>query len=105
MKHRSPQGDRSGTPTIPFSRPFPVDRLRNRHEVEVTIEAEPAERVALAAIDGLVRIDRLTGHFHVTPAGAQGALVSGEVVASVVQTCIVSLEPIEAEVRETVELR
>jgi uncharacterized metal-binding protein YceD (DUF177 family) len=96
----------STAPTaIPFSRRFRIERLHQREDVEVTIEADATERAALASIDGLQRVDRLAAHFRVSPLGPQGARVRGEVTASVIQTCVVSLEPIEAEVHETVDLR
>jgi uncharacterized metal-binding protein YceD (DUF177 family) len=106
MKDAGLPKDVPGSPAaLPFSRPFPIERLHQGQEIDVTIEADAKERAALAAIDGLQRIDRLAARFHVSPLGPQGARVRGEVTATVIQTCVVSLEPVEAEVRETVDLR
>src|SRR5438105_1981957 len=80
-------------PNPPFSRPFAVDRLRSDAEVEISVEAEAKERATLAKIDGLVGIDRLAGRFRITREGAAGVRLQGEVNATIVQTCIVTLEP------------
>jgi uncharacterized metal-binding protein YceD (DUF177 family) len=59
---------------------------------------------ALAHVAGVERISRLEAHFDVTRHGRDGLHVVGTVTATVAQTCVVTLEPIETEVEESVNL-
>ena len=87
----------------PFSRPFAVSELRDTgHEIAIT--ARPDERQALAAIDGLVAISRLEADFRIARRGRIGLSVAGRVRASVTQTCVISLEPFEADVIEPISV-
>lgn len=71
----------------------------------ITVEADSAERAALAAADGLVDLVRLEGRFTVVPEGSGGGVrVRGEVDATLVQTCTVSLDPFESVIREHVDV-
>jgi uncharacterized metal-binding protein YceD (DUF177 family) len=89
---------------LPLSRPFAVDRLRHGEDVDFVVEADAAERAGLARIDDLVGIERLTGRFRIAREGAAGVHVVGDVDAEVIQTCVVTLEPFAAAVREAVDL-
>lgn len=66
--------------------------------------APEAVRAALAHRFGLQAIDRLEGALAVVRAG-EGARASGRLVADVVQSCVVSGEPVPAHVDEALELR
>ena len=88
----------------PLTRIVRVDALP-RDGQTVTIEASPAEREALARLYGLPAIAALTATLHVTPAGRDGARVTGAVHGELTQTCVVSLEPFPATVDEPVEAR
>lgn len=88
----------------PFSRLFVVDRLRADVVTDVTLTADADERAALAELDGLDRVDRLEARFRIARRGT-AVQVRGEVEADVVQTCVVSLEPFPAVVREPVDVR
>lgn len=71
------------------------------------IEAEPAEREALARRFDLIAIAALTAQLDIVPiksGGAVGARVTGRFAARVTQTCVVSLEPFESEVAERIAL-
>ena len=92
------------TGAIPFSRPVRVDALP-KDGLQQVIEANPAERAALAEINDLPSIARLTADLRLTRAGRGAVRVRGEVYAEVTQTCVVTLEPIEAIVREAVDVR
>ena len=75
-----------------FSRPFPVERLGTAAIVE-TIEANEAERAALARRLGLVAIDRLTASVRLhAEFGRDLIRVTGRLEADVVQTCVVTLD-------------
>lgn len=58
----------------------------------------------VAALAGLAGLPRLSATFDVTPHGRSGLRVVGRVSATVGQTCGITLEPIENEVEEPVDL-
>ena len=86
-----------------FSRPVRVEPLP-RGGLEHEIEASEAERAALAALNRLPAIARLTARFQIAKWG-RGVRVEGEVSARLTQTCVVSLEPFEVEIEEPIEVR
>ena len=88
---------------IEFSRPVRVETLP-RDGLIGTIEATPEERAALARLNGLPDIARLTARFRIAK-WKRGVRVEGEVSARVTQTCVATLEPFEVEVEEPVEAR
>jgi uncharacterized metal-binding protein YceD (DUF177 family) len=67
------------------------------------LTADAASRDAIARLAGLRELPRLEASFDVERRG-EGASVRGEVRADVGQTCVVTLEPIEAHVKEAVDL-
>ncbi len=87
----------------PLSRPVAVSKLPPGG-LDVRVETTAAEREAIAADLGLPGVPALEGRFTLVP-GRRGVHVMGRVVAIVVQTCGVSLEPFEARVEEAVDLR
>ena len=72
--------------------------------LSMSVEASPAERDALRVGNGLVALETLRAQFTIRREGRHGLRVSGEVAGSVVQTCVVSLDAFEAEVREPVSV-
>jgi len=66
--------------------------------------ADAAIRAAVARITGLRDLPRLEASFDVSRRGTGGLHVAGVVSATVGQTCVVTLEPLTGEVRETVDL-
>ena len=88
----------------PFSRLVRVDALP-RDGLPQTIEANAAERAALARLNDLPAIASLKADLRLTRAGRGAVRVRGEVLAQVTQTCVVTLEPIDASVREEVDVR
>lgn len=97
MPHASTPG-RSDAP--PFSWPVIVTDVPPKG-MDVTIEADDRERAALAADFGLPAIGALKAEFHLAHTSI-GLRVTGTVRARVTQTCSVTLEPFEADVREQV---
>jgi hypothetical protein len=85
-----------------FSRPISVTDLPARGR-NAKVEASAAERVAIARDLGLVGLDSLTGTYRVAPT-ARGARLEGRVIARIRQTCVVTLDPFDAEIDEPVEL-
>jgi uncharacterized metal-binding protein YceD (DUF177 family) len=86
-----------------FNRSIKVDPLP-RGGLEQTIEANPQERAALAALNGLPNIERLSARFLIVKWG-KGVAVEGELAAHVTQTCVVSLEPFEIDIDEPIAVK
>lgn len=86
-----------------FPRPVDADAVTSQEMVR-TIEATPQERRALAerleleALDNLVATVRLR-----RVRGGQMVSIRGTIVADVVQTCVVTLEPVSNHVEDTFE--
>jgi hypothetical protein len=68
------------------------------------IEADDAARVALAKIAGLRAIESARASFDLTPGRDDSVHVRGRVSARVGQTCVVSLDPIESDIVEDIDL-
>ena len=86
-----------------FALKLSVTKLSS-HAQPVRVEANEAARAALAARFGLAALDRLEADLEVARAG-QVAVVTGRFVADVVQSCIVSGEPLPAHVEDEIALR
>jgi len=70
----------------------------------VVLTADERTRQATAAVAGLRGLPRLEASFDVVRSGSDGLRVSGQVSATVGQTCVVTLDPIENEITETLDL-
>jgi uncharacterized protein DUF177 involved in 23S rRNA accumulation len=68
------------------------------------IEAGPAEREAMAEIAGLREILSASASLDLTPQGGGRFHVAGRVRARVGQTCVVTLDPIENDIDEPIDL-
>jgi hypothetical protein len=68
------------------------------------IVADEGARAAIAKLAGVVALRRLEAGFDLSRQGADGARLTGRVSATVVQNCVVTLEPIESEIDEAVDL-
>ena len=66
--------------------------------------ADKQTRAAVAEHAGLAALPRLEASFDVTPHGRGGLHVVGRVSATVGQTCVVTLEPLENEIDEAIDL-
>jgi hypothetical protein len=80
-----------------FSRPILVEDVPEAG-LEVSIEAEPAERKAIAERNGLVGISELKADFKILRLNRGSVDVSGLLKAAITQTCVVSLEPFSSEI-------
>jgi uncharacterized protein DUF177 involved in 23S rRNA accumulation len=67
-------------------------------------EASEASRAAMAAIAGLRKVISANASFDLKLAGNGRVHVTGEVNARIGQTCVVTLDPIENEINEVVDL-
>ena len=68
------------------------------------IPADEQARAAIAALAELRALPRLEASFDVTLRGRDGLRVTGEVSATVGQVCVVTLEPVDNEVDEDIDL-
>lgn len=72
--------------------------------VRFAIEATPSECAALAKRFNLVQLERLAAKGQAELGSGGLWRLTGEMKASVVQSCVVSLEPVPAEIDERFEL-
>jgi uncharacterized metal-binding protein YceD (DUF177 family) len=66
--------------------------------------ADAGVRTTLARMANVEAVPRLEAAFDVTRYGRDGLQVSGTVSASVRQICVVTLEPLDNEIREPIDL-
>lgn len=99
-KHRAPERP---SDEQPWSVPVVVAELAET-ERRVDLSADEATRGAIAKAAGVVAVPRLDASFELARYGRDGAHVTGRVAATVVQSCIVTLEPIESQIEEAVDL-
>ena len=85
-----------------FSRPVSVAEI-TPGGLALSVTPTAAERAALAAFNGLVAIGAMSASLRLRQEGT-GVRVAGEVVAEVVQTCVISMEPFEAAVSEPIDV-
>lgn len=91
------------TAETPWSVPVAV------HDVPETgrrfvLVADEATRAAIAERAGLRSLPRLEAQFEIAPRGRDRLHVTGSISATVGQVCVVTLEPIESEVEEEIDL-
>jgi uncharacterized metal-binding protein YceD (DUF177 family) len=86
----------------PWSVPVAVDYIPDTG-LHRAIEAPAEVRAELAELAGLRDLPQLSAEFDLFRQGA-GVLVTGRVKAKVGQICVVSLEPMESEIEEAVDL-
>ena len=92
-------------PTNEFSRRLVVDPLPDSG-IAVNVVADPAERLALARRFDLLEVRSLCGYGHLERGGGPAELVlRGWLEAEIVQSCVVSLEPVYGDIRESSKRR
>jgi hypothetical protein len=72
--------------------------------LRVDLPADAGVRAALARAASVEALPRIEAKFDVTRYGRDGLHVRGRVAARVRQTCVVTLEPVENEIEEPVDL-
>lgn len=91
-------------PAPEFSRPFPLGSVGPDGRREV-LEADEAERAALAARFGIPAVESLRAELRLRPEADGAVRAEGRLAAEVVQSCVVTLEPVAQRVEEAVALR
>ena len=89
---------------LAWSHPLVVADLPPEGAVLKLVPGEK-ERAALAHYTGVLAVPALVADVKVTPDGQGGVVVEGDLVATVRQTCVVSLEPFDNAVNEHIALR
>lgn len=88
----------SGTPVPEFSRPVRVDQVSPKGQ-EFRIEADARERASLAKRFGVPAVERLVCEGVLKPLGRGGRwTLEARLEAELVQTCVVTLEPMTSRV-------
>jgi uncharacterized metal-binding protein YceD (DUF177 family) len=90
---------RNEAAALEFSRPIAADQI-GPQETEREISANDAERARLAERFRLLGLDRLTARLQLRRGRAGLVHVQGHFEADVVQACVVTLEPVRAQLRE-----
>jgi hypothetical protein len=72
--------------------------------LRVELVADEAVRAALEKAAGVRKLRTLKAFFDLTRRGAEGVHIAGEIAADLVQDCVVTLDPIEQNLVETVDL-
>jgi hypothetical protein len=88
---------------FPVQHLVPVANLRP-DGLSVNVSTTPEQRVDIAAMLGLPSVESLSGAFTLTPAKKGMVIVQGTVLASVHQTCVVTLDAFETAIKEQVDL-
>ena len=91
-------------PTPEFSRPLPLGLVGPDGRREV-LEADDAERAALARRFGIPAVESLRAELLLRPETDGAVRAEGRLDAAVVQLCVVTLEPVAQRVEEEVALR
>src|SRR5262245_61622169 len=86
----------------PWSVPVALDDVPETG-LHVEIDAPESARSDLAALANLRELPRLSAAFDLARRGA-GVRVTGQVNATVGQTCVITLEPVENNVEESVDI-
>jgi hypothetical protein len=87
----------------PWSVPVRLDEIPETG-LHVDLDADAGMRAAIAAAAGVNEVPQLRAGFDVARHGRDGLHVVGTVSARVCQTCVVTLEPVENEIAEEVNL-
>jgi Large ribosomal RNA subunit accumulation protein YceD len=86
----------------PLSRIFKVDEINDSASGEIV--ATRAEMDAIAGLLDLLRLERLTFDYRFTHGGGGRLRLTGRLKADVKQTCVVSLDPIDARIDVPLEV-
>src|SRR5262245_30042729 len=91
------------SPLQPWSVPVTLHEVPETGR-SFTLVADERTRAAVAKLAGLRSLPRLEAQFELTPRGRDRLHVAGTISATVGQDCVVTLEPIENEIEEQVDL-
>lgn len=87
---------------VPLTHMVSVARLPQRG-MAVTLNASDAERAALARDHHLVEVKSFAATMLVSKWRRDGVKITGSVIADIVQTCSITLEPIDAHLKNEID--
>lgn len=90
-------------PARPWSVPVAIHDIPEAGR-RFELVADEATRAAMATAAGVNGVPRLVASFDVTQHGKDGLQVVGTISATVTQTCVVTLEPVENTIEEVADL-
>jgi uncharacterized metal-binding protein YceD (DUF177 family) len=97
------RSDRMTDVSTPWSVPVPVVQIPETG-LQRDIQASPAECAAVATLGGLLGVSALKASVVLTPMGQGNVHVVGSVQGRVGQSCVVTLDPIETDLDEAIDL-
>jgi uncharacterized metal-binding protein YceD (DUF177 family) len=103
MKKTDERDPSRNTPRDPWRVFVPVERIPDTG-LHREIEADEVTRAAMAEIAGLREIAYVRAAFDLKPRSGGQVHVTGRVQARVGQNCVVTLEPLESDIDEEVDL-
>lgn len=95
--------DKSNSPEVEFSRPIPVEQIGVQETVRQVV-ANASERARLAERFGLIALDRLQATMQLQRIPGGLIRLRGHLEADVMQSCVVTLEPVPAQLSENFTL-
>jgi uncharacterized metal-binding protein YceD (DUF177 family) len=93
----------NGSAPVEFSRILPLDAVGSDGRAPRKVTASPEECEALKQRLGLQGLANFSAEMTIDWIGADEIYVRGRVVADVVQTCVVTLDPVPAHVEDAFE--
>lgn len=92
-------------PAPEMSRPLRLDRLPRGAPHAFAEEASAEERAAIARLFGAISVDRFRFDGRLLPSGPEGWTLEARLRATIVQRCVVSLQPVAQKIDEPVRRR
>lgn len=89
-------------PGFTLTHPLRVSRLSAKVPTTFDLTPDAATRAAVAKELGIIAVDALTFRGTLTPVGRQDFTLQADLVARVVQPCVVTLQPVTTSLREPV---
>ena len=90
-------------PPRPWSVPLAVQTVPPEGQ-QLHLAADASARARVASLAGVPEVERLEADVAVVPHGTDGMHVTGRVSARVGQTCVVTLEPMQTEIDEAIDI-
>jgi len=84
--------------TFPLSRPVAISELQHGEARDLNIDANADERGALAAFLGIPEVRAVTARVRLRAEPGRRFSLDGTLKAELVQTCVVTLDPLETRV-------
>lgn len=88
-------------PDAPWSQPLAVAELPTTRGAEVLLVPDAEQRRAIATAIGAVKISKLRFTGHLKPLGKTDWQLSAQLAATVQQSCVVTLAPVNTRIEET----